>query len=66
MAITIMYRSKGYAPDSGDWYWVKYRPDGTVDKTPPEMGNMRLAGRLNGCINCHNAADGDDYVFAND
>jgi len=67
MAVTVMYRSKdrkgqGYDPDNNDWYWVKYNPDGSV----ATKGNMRLAGRLKGCIECHSGADGDDYVFFND
>jgi len=67
MAITVMYRSKGYNPQGGDWYWVKYNPDGTVAKAPPEMQSMPLAGRPGGCIKCHGeGAAGDDFAFFND
>ena len=66
LAITVMYRSKGFDKDTNDWYWVKYNTDGSVARTPPEKGNRLIAGRWNSCINCHNAADGADYVFAND
>lgn len=66
MAITVMYRAKGYDPDHNDWYWVKYNPDGSVAKAPPEMGSMSLAGKVKGCIMCHEGADGDDYAFIND
>jgi len=62
MAITVMYRSKGFAPDSGDWHWTKYEPNGEVST----MNGMRVAGRVNMCIECHKSAGGGDYVFAND
>lgn len=66
MAVTVMYRAKGYDKDHKDWYWVKYMPDGTVAKTPPEKGSKPIAGRFPSCIACHEGADGDDYSFAND
>ncbi len=62
MAITVMYRSTGYAPESGDWYWAKYEPSGAVST----MNNMRVGGRVNMCIDCHTSAGGGDFVFAND
>jgi hypothetical protein len=66
MAVTVMYRNKGYDKDHNDWYWVKYNPDGTVAKTPPEKGSKPIAGRFPSCIACHEGADGNDYTFAND
>ena len=39
MAVTVMYRTKGYNPEGGDWYWAKYNPDGTIAQMPPEMGS---------------------------
>ncbi len=61
-AITVMYLSTGYNTEHADWYWVKYNPDGTVAM----KGDMRLAGKLKGCIDCHAGAGGDDYLFVND
>ncbi len=61
-AVTVMYRSTGYDAEHGDWFWVKYKPDGTVAM----KGDMRLAGKLKGCIECHAGAEGGDYVFVND
>ncbi len=58
MAITTMYRPKGYR----GWYWTKYNPDGSVAS---KDGN-RLAGKVQGCIDCHSSAGGDDQVFFND
>lgn len=65
-AITVMYKTAGYNAAAGDWYWVKYNPDGTVASKSTDSGNMRLAGRVKGCIECHGDADGDDFVFFND
>lgn len=58
MAITTMYRPKGYK----GWYWTKYNADGSVAS---KDGN-RLAGQVKGCIDCHAGAGGNDYVFFND
>lgn len=69
MAVTVMLqREAGYDPDNMDWFWVKYQPDGTVDKNPK---GMALAGRVAkgmdaGCIACHANAMDDDYLFVND
>lgn len=67
-AVTVMFRREdGYDADNANWFWVKYLPDGTLDKTP---NGMQMAGRVakgadQGCIACHSAA-GDDYVFTSD
>ena len=66
MAVTVMYRVKGYNPKGGDWYWVKYMPNGTVAAMKTPKGRMRLAGKLKGCIECHSGSAGDDYTFFND
>ncbi len=51
---TIMVKmQEGYAPDSNDWFWAKYQPDGTVD----------ASGQVAGCIGCHSQAEANDYVF---
>ena len=68
-AITVMFkREEGYDPDTQNWYWAKYLPDGTLDKNPK---GMELAGRVakgadQGCIACHTAAPGGDFVFKHD
>ena len=66
MAITVMYKTKGFDASAGDWYWVKYKPDGTVDQKSTPTGNVRLAGRVKGCIACHADAGGNDFTFFND
>ncbi|OOZ40061.1 hypothetical protein BOW53_09190 [Solemya pervernicosa gill symbiont] len=52
-AITTMYKVKGYNPDQGDWYWVKYDPKGKVLKE----------GKPAGCIGCHGAMRGNDFIM---
>ena len=52
-AVTVMYRVKGYNTDAGDWFWAKYKADGTIEK----------AGQVKGCINCHSAQIMNDWVF---
>jgi hypothetical protein len=47
MAVTPMYKKKGYNPDAGDWFWAKYGPKGKV----------MTAGKVEGCINCHRAQE---------
>jgi len=68
-AVTIMFkREKGYDPDHQNWFWAKYLPDGSLDTNPQDM---KLAGRVakgadQGCIACHQKAEGGDYVFGHD
>jgi len=52
-AITVMYRVKGYNPEGGDWFYLKYAPDGSIDKE----------GKVAGCIGCHAAVRGNDWLF---
>lgn len=66
-AITVMYRREaGFDDDNQNWFWVKFLPDGSLDKNPK---GMRLAGRVakgadQGCIACHSGED--DYIFTTD
>ncbi|MFQ5437966.1 MAG: cytochrome P460 family protein [Paracoccaceae bacterium] len=68
-AVTVMFRREaGFDAENQNWFWVKFLPDGSVDKNPK---GMPLAGKVAkgmevGCIACHANADGDDYVFTTD
>ena len=53
MAITPMYKSEGFNPAGGDWWWAKYGPNGEV----------MASGRVEGCINCHKAQEANDWIF---
>lgn len=52
-ALTVMYKIKGYNPDAGDWFWVKYGNTGKVAKS----------GKPSGCIDCHSGAADSDYIM---
>jgi hypothetical protein len=54
--ITVQYKVKGYNPDAGDWFWVKYTPQGKVD----------VSGKPRGCIRCHGANPRLDYILAHE
>lgn len=68
-AVTIMFkREAGYDAENKDWFYGKYNPDGTLQKNPKDM---KLAGRVakgapTGCIACHKAAPGGDFVYNHD
>ena len=55
-AITVMYKIKDYNPNDGDWFWVKYSPEGNVAK----------AGKPAGCIGCHGTRAKNDFVLVHD
>ncbi len=52
-AVTVMYRVAGYDPEAGDWFWAKYKADGSIEK----------AGKVTGCIGCHAAVINNDWIF---
>lgn len=72
-SITVMYRrEKGYDEDNQNWFWVKYRPDGSLFRKDMNGKTIALAGRIlkgktrdenGGCIYCHSSARDGDYVF---
>jgi len=55
MSITPMYKVKGYNPDGGDWFWAKYKADGSVEKS----------GKIEGCIRCHSEVKDRDWIYNN-
>ena len=67
-AVTVMFkREAGYDADNQDWFWAKFKADGSLHTNPK---GMQLAGRVAkgkpvGCISCHKAAPGGDYIFTN-
>lgn len=52
-AITVMYKQAGYNAEGGDWFWLKYAADGTIQKE----------GMVGGCIGCHAAVKNNDWLF---
>ncbi|MFN4131423.1 MAG: hypothetical protein ACK4GC_16640 [Paracoccaceae bacterium] len=67
-AYTVMFRREaGFDADNMDWFWVKYLPDGSLDKMPDGTG---MAGKIakgmdEGCIACHKGG-GEDLLFTTD
>jgi len=55
-AITVMYKVKGYNPEVGDWFWMKFAPDGKIEASGK-------SGMIDMCIGCHGPAKGNDYLF---
>jgi len=67
-SITVMAKRPGYDPEDKDWFWVKYKPNGEIMKNPK---GMKLAGKVAkgmpvGCISCHAAAPGGDFIYIQD
>ncbi len=72
-SITVMFqREKGYDEDNKNWFWVKYKPDGSLYKKKMNTMDVAMAGRIlkgktreenGGCIYCHSSAGGGDYIF---
>ena len=68
-SVTVMFqREEGYDPDHQNWFWAKYQADGSLATNPK---GMQLAGRVAkgadaGCIACHQAAEGGDYIYTHD
>jgi len=65
-AVTVMVKRPGYDSDDQDWFWAKYKPDGTLFANDK---GVKLAGRVAkgkpvGCISCHQSASGSDFVFS--
>ena len=56
-AVTVVFRREpGYDPENQEWFWVKYKADGTLHANPKKM---LLAGRVaknpdDACLGCHN------------
>ena len=75
--ISVMYRTTGFNPDGNDWYWIEYNPDGSVAKDSEKQKPIRnvsltaspkrmIMGKASNCIQCHQSAAGNDFVFSND
>jgi hypothetical protein len=53
LAVTPMYKTAGYNPEGGNWFWVKYGPDGKIF----------AEGKVEGCIGCHSAMKEKGWIF---
>lgn len=48
--ITVMKKIAGYNSNGGNWFWAKYKSNGSIEN----------AGKISNCISCH--SPGDDYI----
>lgn len=55
-AVTVMYKVEGFNPEAGDWFWMKYAPDGKIEASGK-------TGMVDMCIGCHGKVKGNDYLF---
>jgi len=62
--IMVMFNLPGYDLDHGDWFWVKYTPDGNPMSMERDGKTTMLAGIVPFCIGCHGAStSGIDYIM---
>ena len=54
IALSVMYKIKGYNPAAADWFWAKY--DGS--------GKVLASGKAEACIRCHEMSKDNDYVYS--
>jgi hypothetical protein len=53
VAVTVMYKIKGFNPEGGDWFWAKYGP----------KFEILAEGKVKGCLTCHGTVKENDYIF---
>lgn len=51
--LTVMAKVGGYSPETGDWFWAMYSPDGEV----------LAEGSPRGCVSCHSGKGYNDYII---
>ena len=52
-ALTVQYKVEGFNPAANDWFWL----------SAPGGAEVRAAGAVEGCVNCHANASATDYLF---
>jgi hypothetical protein len=52
-SVTAMQKAKGYNPEGGDWFWVRFGPDSKVTDE----------GKVMMCLGCHAVAKDNDYIY---
>jgi hypothetical protein len=51
--LTVMAKVEGYSPESADWFWAMYSPEGEV----------LAEGSPKGCVSCHSGKWDNDYII---
>ncbi|MBS3771451.1 MAG: cytochrome P460 family protein [Bacteroidales bacterium] len=70
VTFAMFKRESGYDSENADWEYVQMPADESIDYTEHPNGLLSeesvARGKLDGCISCHGAASGNDYLFTND
>ena len=53
IALTLMVKQDGFAPDNNNWFWASY----------DAAGNVNQSGGVEMCISCHATSDSDYVLF---
>lgn len=53
-AVTVMKKVKGFAPDSGNWFYIKYKPEAIT---------IQAEGDVDSCRQCHAKVKDNDWLF---
>jgi hypothetical protein len=61
--ITVMQKIEGFNPDANDWFWARYSPGGEIIIQEKYGRTVKLAGKVDGCIDCHSKQISNDYIF---
>ena len=51
--LTVMAKVEDYSPETGDWFWASYSPDGKI----------LAEGKPAGCLSCHSGRADNDYII---
>ena len=54
-ALTVMYKTKGFNPEAGDWFWAKY---------DALNGYVLDSGKPESCMACHDSKKDNSYLFS--
>lgn len=67
-SVVMVQAERGYNPQGDDWFFVRYGPAGAVLAGPDgrlDAGRLHMGSDI-GCMACHRAAPGGDFVFTTD
>jgi hypothetical protein len=65
-AIDVMYNLVPFDPEHGNWFWVKFAPDGKLFKVERDGETLTLVGKIAECIECHSASSSrTQYIMTN-
>ncbi|MCF6148883.1 MAG: cytochrome P460 family protein [Candidatus Kuenenia sp.] len=62
-SITVMHKAEGFHPDTNDWFWIKFEPNGKVIAMVTNNGDTTLSDKVAECIGCHKKQIDNDYIF---